>query len=541
MDDESKTKEQLLQELSTLREQHSAVSGLSEKLKQVEHLLAECEHRYRDLVENADIAILIDDSDGKFTFFNDKFLELFGYSHEEMNEQSINTLVHPADVEKVMEYHKARLNGDRVPSRYEFRGVHKNGTVVYLEVDAVPLKQENTIIGSRSYIWDIAARKQLEEQLYRAHREMEKKVDMRTAELKKSNETLRQEIEERAKAVKALRDSEEKYKTLTENINIGIYRNTTGPKGKFIEVNRAVVAMFGYESKEEYLKVNVADLYKDPEDRKRFNEKMLNQGFVQEEELSLKKKDGTLFTGSVSAVAVKDKQGNIVYYDGIIEDITDKKKAKQELMESYEKLQRVLNGAVDALASTIEKRDPYTAGHQHRVAQLACAIAREMKIPEDEIEGIRVAGTVHDVGKIYVATEILNKPVKLKEIEMSLVKLHCQAGFEILKVVDFPWPVAEMVYQHHERMDGSGYPRGLSGNTILFGARVLVVADVVEAMMSNRPYRSAMSKDEALAEIKKNRTTLYDSDVVEACIRVFEKGFEFVLQTDELKRLSDEI
>lgn len=328
-------------------------------------------------------------------------------------------------------------------------------------------------------------------------------------------------------ADEALRQSEERYKTLTENINVGIYRNTVGPKGKFIEANPALIKMFGYHSKDEFLTKDVADLYQNAEDRKKFNEKMLSKSFVREEELDLKKKDGSPFLGSVSAVVVKDEAGRVKYFDGIIEDITERKHAEQQLKESYEKLARVLNGTVHALASTTEKRDPYTAGHQHRVAQLACAIAREMNLSEELIEGLRVAGIVHDIGKIYVAAEILNKPVKLKDIEMELIKAHCEAGYEILKTVDFPWPVADMVLQHHEKVNGSGYPRGLKGGEIILGARILAVADVVEAMVSHRPYRSALSIEEAIKEIKDNRGILYDPDVVEACILLFGRGFTF--------------
>lgn len=328
-------------------------------------------------------------------------------------------------------------------------------------------------------------------------------------------------------ADEALRESEERYKTLTENINVGIYRNTVGPKGKFIEANPALVKMFGYGSKDEFLSKDVADLYQNTDDRKKFNEKMLSQSFVREEELNLKKKDGSPFLGSVSAVVVKDEAGRVKYFDGIIEDITERKRAEQQLQESYDKLARVLNGTVHALASTTEKRDPYTAGHQHRVAQLACAIAREMNLSEEQIEGIRVAGIVHDIGKIYVAAEILNKPVKLRDIEMELIKAHCEAGYEILKTVDFPWPVANMVRQHHEKVDGSGYPRGLKGEEIILGARILAVADVVEAMVSHRPYRSALSVEEAIKEIKDNRGIRYDTEVVDACIELFRRGFEF--------------
>lgn len=332
---------------------------------------------------------------------------------------------------------------------------------------------------------------------------------------------------ERKMAEDALAESEKKYKTMTENIHVGIYRNTADPSGKFIEINPAIIRLFGYKSRYEIMKTKVIDHYHNPNDRVRLHEKISRQGYVKDEEVIFKRKDGSTFIGSISSVAIKNEDGSIIFYDGVLEDITERKTAEQKLKESYDKLRRIVNGTVHALASTTEKRDPYTAGHQHRVAQLACAIAREMNMSEDDIEGIRVSGIIHDIGKIYVAAEILNKPVALKEIEMELIKTHCHAGYEILKTVEFPWPVAETVLQHHEKLDGSGYPRGLKSNAIIRSARILTVADVVEAMVSHRPYRSALSLEEAFNEISSNRNRLYDEDVVEACIRVFQKGFKF--------------
>ena len=224
---------------------------------------------------------------------------------------------------------------------------------------------------------------------------------------------------------------------------------------------------------------------------------------------------------------MRNNHGEIEYYDGIIEDITERRAAEQLVEESYNKLQIILDSTVKALASTAEMRDPYTAGHQQRVTQLACAIAKEMGLPREKIECIRVASIVHDIGKIHVAGEILNKPIKLAEIEMELVRLHCQAGYEILKSIEFPWPIAEIVLQHHERIDGSGYPRGLKGDEILIEARILAVADVIEAMASHRPYRTALSMSDALEEITKNRGKLYDIIVVSACLNLFNKGFTF--------------
>ncbi len=204
-----------------------------------------------------------------------------------------------------------------------------------------------------------------------------------------------------------------------------------------------------------------------------------------------------------------------------------RRSAEDGLRQTLVKLQRTLDQTVEALASITEIRDPYTAGHQQRVAQISAAIGEEFGLPRDMVEGIRVAGTLHDIGKIAVPAEILTKPSKLLEMEFGLVKTHPQVGYQILKGIEFPWPVAEAVLQHHERLDGSGYPRGLSKNEIISEARILAVADVVEAMASHRPYRPAFGIDMALEEILRGRGTIFDPEVCDACIRLFEeKGFD---------------
>jgi putative nucleotidyltransferase with HDIG domain len=180
------------------------------------------------------------------------------------------------------------------------------------------------------------------------------------------------------------------------------------------------------------------------------------------------------------------------------------------------------------MAYTIETRDPYTAGHQRRVTKLASAIAEEMNLSTNQKEGVRLAGGLHDLGKIYVPAEILAKPGKLSPVEYNIIKTHPQVGFDIIKSIEFPWPIAEFILQHHERMDGSGYPNGLKGEEIHLEARILAVADVIEAMATHRPYRAALSIEEALDEITKNQDDKYDKDVVKACLSVFkEKKFAF--------------
>jgi putative two-component system response regulator len=192
------------------------------------------------------------------------------------------------------------------------------------------------------------------------------------------------------------------------------------------------------------------------------------------------------------------------------------------LRESQGQYRRMLEQTIQAIAFTIEKRDPYTAGHQARVSQLAVAIAQKLGLPPDQIEGLRLGAMIHDLGKISVPAEILCRPGRLSVTEFMLVKSHPEVGAEILRQVEFPWPVMEMILQHHERMDGSGYPKGLRGDEILLEARILAVADVVEAMASHRPYRAALGIDKALDEIRSGSGRLYDPDVCDICLRLFE-------------------
>jgi len=200
----------------------------------------------------------------------------------------------------------------------------------------------------------------------------------------------------------------------------------------------------------------------------------------------------------------------------------------EALQTTLKDLQKAIEGTIKAMAMTVETRDPYTAGHQQRTANLAHAIAKEMRLSEKQIEGTHLAGLIHDLGKIAVPAEILSKPTRLRDAEFKIIQIHPQVGYDILKTIEFPWSLAEIVLQHHERLDGSGYPFGISGDDILLEARILTVADVVEAMASHRPYRPSLGIDTALQEILKNRGVCYDSEVVDVCVHLFKsKGFEF--------------
>lgn len=226
----------------------------------------------------------------------------------------------------------------------------------------------------------------------------------------------------------------------------------------------------------------------------------------------------------LSASPVTGEQGECQGVVVAFRNISGRMENVRQLRSTVGKLRQTVEATVQALVVTSEKRDPYTAGHQHRVSKLAVAIARRMDFDEDSLESIRVAGLLHDLGKIYIPAEILSKPARLTDMEFGLMKSHPEVGYEILRGVPFPWPIAEYVCQHHERLDGAGYPHGLEGDDILPEARILAVADVVEAMSSHRPYRAALGLEAALDEVRKGRGTLYDPAVVDACLVLFERG-----------------
>lgn len=215
-------------------------------------------------------------------------------------------------------------------------------------------------------------------------------------------------------------------------------------------------------------------------------------------------------------------EGELAYVVDL-HDITERRLAEQEQVKAAEQLQTTLVQTIKAIAATIETRDSYTAGHQNRVARLAADIATEMGLPDDQVKGIYMAGIIHDIGKLYVPAEILNRPSVLTGIQFDLIKTHPQIGYDIVKGISFPWPVATVILEHHERLDGSGYPRGLVDNDIVLEARILAVADVIDAMVSHRPYRAAAGTEAALQEISQYRSTLYDPEAVGACLRLFQQ------------------
>ncbi len=457
--------------------------------KQAKEALRESERQYRSLVETIQEGMCIVDTNENIIFANPWFSNILGYSQEEIIGMNLRELISSEEeLQKILQGSAKRKN--RVSSQYETVMRRKDGELRNIRVSATPwINDKKEFQGTIGMVMDITEQK---------------------------------------RAAEALRLSEEKYRTLIDNIQDGVFI-IQDAEMKF--TNEAFARMVGY-TVEEIIGMDFRELIA-PEDSEmvadRYHRRQAGEDIPREYEFCMLHKDRVTRVIVNMNVGVINYRGKIASM-GTMKDITERKRAEEELKRSFWKLQRTLEGTVNALASTVEKRDLYTAGHQRRVTQLACAIAKEMGLSEEKIEGIRVAGILHDIGKVHIAAEILNKPIKLSEIEMVLVKTHAQVGYDILKTVEFSSPVAQTVLQHHERLDGSGYPQGLSGDEILVEAKILAVADVVEAMSSHRPYRPAYSINTALEEISENRGILYAPEVVDACLIIFkERGFEFEL------------
>jgi len=331
-----------------------------------------------------------------------------------------------------------------------------------------------------------------------------------------------------AMSYEMIREREERFRSLSENSPDIIY--TLGTDGAFTYVNPAWERIMGYRTADAIGKyfINFAK----QEDIRTYIRlfKMVwdERQTIRDEVGTLVHRDGSDRHFSLSGAPNVDAEGRVTGIVGTFKDITDLKRSQKELERSFLKLKNALDVTIKAISMIVEARDPYTSGHQERVARLSTAIAKEMGLSEETVTAIRMAALLHDIGKINVPAEILSKPTRLNDIESGMIRTHPRVGYNILKTIEFPFPVEKIVLQHHERMDGSGYPAGLQGDDIILEARILGVSDVVESMASHRPYRPALGVEEALAEISRNRGTSFDPRVVDACLKVFqEKEFSF--------------
>jgi len=313
--------------------------------------------------------------------------------------------------------------------------------------------------------------------------------------------------------------AENVYRTVADKSFAGVYIIQDGAF-KYINANAAAYA--GYTAEELIGRKTMTIVHPDDRQQIRDDAKSMLRGMrTSPYEFRMITRTGG-FRWIIETVTPISYEGRQAFL-GSCMDITDRKRTEKALEESFKSLRKALGATIQAMAVAVESRDPYTAGHQRRVADLARSIATKMGLSKDQIEGIRMAGMIHDLGKISVPADILNRPAGLTRIEFDIIKMHAQAGYEILKDIEFPWPIARMVLEHHERLDGSGYPHGLKGDDILPESKILSVADVVEAMASHRPYRPSYGIEKALEEISGNRDILYDAAVADTCIYLFRK------------------
>jgi PAS domain S-box-containing protein/putative nucleotidyltransferase with HDIG domain len=287
-------------------------------------------------------------------------------------------------------------------------------------------------------------------------------------------------------------------------------------EGRLQMWNPAAENIFGWQKSEVLGQLIPAASLENWEDYEEIRKRALAGETFSGIEMRSRNRTGLQVEISFSTAPVFDRQRRIIGTMAVLSDDTERKKMEEALSRSLEKTRSLTDDIIQVLVSAIEKRDPYTAGHQQRVGRLAAALAERMGYPQERLRAVRLAAMIHDLGKLYVPAEILCKPSRLSEIELRLLESHAGAGYEILKGVDFPWPIAEIIRQHHERLDGSGYPSGLLGGEILPESRILAVADVVEAISSHRPYRPALGGEAAIREIRDGIGTRYDSDVAEA-------------------------
>jgi PAS domain S-box-containing protein len=444
--------------------------------KQMEESLRFSEQNLRNSIEGSPLGIRVLDEDGKTIYANRAMLDMWGYSSiEELEAVPAKQRYAHESYEKHMERIE-RGRGEGAPTNYELSIVRSDGQVRHVSASA------------RTLVW----------------------------EGEKQFQVVYQDITERMQA-------EAEYRSIIRASMDCFWLQDM--QGNFLDVNDAYCRLTGY-SRDELLNMSIKDVevIEKPEEIAEHLRKIEGIGY-DHFETRHRRKDGEIVEVEISVNYLSTGGGRMFVF---LRDITERKRMEEELRHNVERFKKAMEGVIQVIASIVEVRDPYTAGHQRRVAELACAIAKEMGFSEERIEEIRMASLIHDIGKIYVPAEILSKPSRLTEIEFSMIKSHPQVAYDILKSVDFPWPICKVVLQHHERMNSSGYPGGLSGEDILPGAKILAVADVVEAMASHRPYRPALGLDKALDEISKNRGVLYDTEAADACLRVFsERGFRF--------------
>jgi PAS domain S-box-containing protein len=465
------------------------------QLQEAFKTLEKSEDLFRSYLEYAPDGVYMSDVKGNFLYGNRKCEEIIGYRREELigkNILELNILTEKS-LNKAVQLLQANMEGKPAgPDEIEL--ISKEGSLIPVEISTSVVQRmgQGIVI---AFVRDITERRQAED---------------------------------------ALKENENKYRLLADNVDDVIF--VLDMNLNYTYVSPSVKILGGYEP-EEVMKLKASEtltpsswdlavrtLSEIMELEKSGHGENNKSQMLQ---LEINRKDGTTLWTEMTLSFVRDENQRPVGIIGVAREITGRKQAEAKIQQTLESLRKAVGTTIQVMVSVVEMRDPYTAGHQIRSADLARAIAEEMGLPQEKIDGIRMAGSIHDIGKLSIPAEILSKPTKLTDIEFSLIKEHSRSGYEMLKDVESPWPLAEIVYQHHERMDGSGYPRNLKGDEIIMEARIMAVADIVEAMASHRPYRPTLGIEAALEEIEKNKGVLYDNAVADACLKLFrEKGYQ---------------
>lgn len=510
--------------------------------KQAEAALQDSEQKLRVVFDGAQDGILVADTQSrKFILSNRGIQQMLGYSNEELLQLGVDDIHPPEGLEYVKQQFARQARGE-ITLAQDMPILRKDGTVFYADINSSPL----SLAGRQCLLGvfhDITERRRNEQALQRLNRALAALSSCNSILIHATSEP--QLLEEMCRNIVSQgeyhlvwigfveHDAEKHVRPVAsagtgtayiDSLHLSWANNEAGqgPTGRAVRAGTPQL---------------VEDILGDPHYAP-WRDEALKHGFASGIALPLKGEDGEAF-GVLNIYAAESHafdNAEVRLLQELADDLAfgvltlrtrqERSLYLQQHLKSVEQLKEALVSAIRAMALTVEKRDPYTAGHQSRVADLAVAIAAEMGVDENCIEGLRLGAMIHDIGKIYVPAEILNRPGKLSEYEFGMIKSHPEVGYEIMKGVKFPWPVADMVLQHHERIDGSGYPRGLAGEAIILEARILAVADVVEAITAHRPYRAGRGLDIALAEIESGRGQIYDIAVADACLRLFrEKGY----------------
>lgn len=499
--------------------------------------LADSERRYRELIEQQADLVCRSMPDGTLTFANEAYCVFFGKSFNELIGKNFAAFI-PQDRQGQVFGEISALSPENRSATHEHDVISGTGENRYVQwTNTLMLNEEGKPAEIISVGHDVTERKSAEIAFVRANRALEVLLACNAILVRAKTEPelltdICREIVQnghyrlawvgmaennKAKSVRPVAHfGDESGYLASIKVSWGTGAHGQGPSGTAIRTGESVIAR---------------NIPKDPK-FKPWREAAMKRGYNSAISIPLLD-DGKAFGclniyaaeidafGDIEVILLTNLANDLTYGLSALQETDKRKKAETAIDDRDAKLQVALLSTVKALANTIEQRDPYTAGHQDRVAQLAVAIGSELGLAKSRLTGIEMGGVIHDIGKIAVPAEVLNRPGALSEAEFALIKAHPEKGYAIVKEIDFAWPVTEMILQHHERLDGSGYPNGLKGDKICLEARIIAVADVVEAITSHRPYRPGRGIDVALDEITEGRKTLYDPDVVEACVTLF--------------------